>query len=152
MEPKRDADTEDAPSTPAEVKRWLKEHRSRRSSARFPISPGSAAARQCRRKSSPSLKPTYLPVSIFFQGVTGDYVEFDGDQDYTEGDLALVPDLSTMKPAPWAKSPTAQVIHDVQWQNGAEVEYAPRTVLKKVVGSTRTRVGSRWLHRKSNSI
>jgi glutamine synthetase len=79
------------------------------------------------------LKPAFLPISIFFQGITGDYVEFEGDQDYTEGDLALVPDLSTLRTAPWAKSPTAQVIHDVVWQSGKEVEYSPRTVLKRVV-------------------
>jgi glutamine synthetase len=45
----------------------------------------------------------------------------------------MVPDLDTIRPAPWASSPTAQVIHDATWQNGEPVEIAPRNVLKHVV-------------------
>ncbi len=81
------------------------------------------------------LDAVHLPISIFHQTITGDYVGFeeDGEELYAESDLMMVPDLSTIRPAPWASSPTAQVIHDAQWQSGDPVEIAPRNVLKRVV-------------------
>ncbi len=81
------------------------------------------------------LEPVHLPISIFHQTITGDYVGFEenGEELYAESDLMMVPDLSTIRPAPWASSPTAQVIHDATWQNGKAVEIAPRSVLKRVV-------------------
>ncbi len=119
--------------TAADVARWLKEHRIEEVECAVPDIAGVARGKAMPAQKFAELKPAYLPVSIFFQGIAGGYVEFEGDSDYTEGDLALVPDLSTLRVAPWAKSPTAQVIHDVQWQNGREVEYSPRTVLKRVM-------------------
>jgi glutamine synthetase len=119
--------------TAADVGRWLKEHRIEEVECALADIAGVARGKAMPAHKFAELKPAYMPVSIFFQGIAGGYVEFEGDQDYTEGDLALVPDLSTMRTAPWARSPTAQVIHDVQWQNGREVEYSPRTVLKRIV-------------------
>jgi glutamine synthetase len=119
--------------SPADVARWLKEHRIEEVECAVPDLAGVARGKAMPAQKFAELKPAYLPVSIFFQNIAGTYVEFEGDQDYTEGDLALVPDLSTLRLAPWANSPTAQVIHDVQWQNGREVEYSPRTVLKRVL-------------------
>lgn len=121
------------PSTAEEVSRWLKQHRIEEVECAVPDIAGVARGKAMPAGKFAELKPTYLPVSIFFQDIAGGYVDFEGDGGYTEGDLALVPDLSTLREAPWANSPTAQVIHDVQWQNGREVEYSPRTVLKRVV-------------------
>jgi glutamine synthetase len=121
------------PKTQGEVSRWLKEHRIEEVECAVPDIAGVARGKAMPAQKFAELKPAYMPVSIFFQNIAGGYVDFEGDQDYTEGDLALVPDLSTMRTSPWAKSPTAQVIHDVQWQNGREVEYSPRTVLKRVL-------------------
>lgn len=121
------------PKTSADVRRWLKAHTIDEVECAVPDISGVARGKAMPASKFAELKPAYLPVSIFFQGIDGEYVEFEGDRDYTEGDLALVPDLATLRVAPWAKSPTAQVIHDVQWQNGREVEYSPRTVLKRVL-------------------
>ena len=46
---------------------------------------------------------TYLPVSIFYQTITGADVEMDIDNQWAEGDLVLKPDMSTAKAVPWAK-------------------------------------------------
>lgn len=121
------------PASPSEVKPWLKAHKVEEVECAVPDIAGVARGKAMPASKFAELKPMHLPVSIFFQGVTGDYVDFDGDQDYTEGDVLLVPDLKTLKLAPWATSPTAQVLHDVQWQTGGDVEYAPRSVLKRVL-------------------
>lgn len=76
----------------------------------------------------------YLPNSIFFQTITGEYVDLEDLPDqWTEPDLVLVPDLSTATAVPWSADVTLQVIHDVLNQNGTPVSMAPRNVLKKVV-------------------
>ncbi|KPQ14285.1 MAG: glutamine synthetase [Rhodobacteraceae bacterium HLUCCO18] len=74
----------------------------------------------------------YLPNSIFFQTVTGDWAEVM-DDGYTEPDMVLTPDFSTASPAPWTADWTLQVIHDIALQDGTPVPFAPRNVLKRVV-------------------
>ncbi len=59
--------------------------------------------------------------------------EEGGQELYAESDMVMTPDLATIRPAPWASSPTAQVIHDAMFQNGQPVEIAPRNVLKRIV-------------------
>jgi glutamine synthetase len=76
---------------------------------------------------------TYLPVSIFYQTITGKDVEMDIANQWAEGDLVLKPDMSTAKAVPWAKEPTVQVIHDLFNRDGVPVGIAPRQVLKQVV-------------------
>jgi glutamine synthetase len=76
---------------------------------------------------------TYLPISIFYQTITGKDVEMDIDNQWAEGDLVLKPDMSTAKAVPWAKEPTLQVIHDLFYRDGTPVNLAPRNVLKNVV-------------------
>jgi glutamine synthetase len=76
---------------------------------------------------------TYLPVSIFYQTISGADVEMDIDNQWAEGDLVLRPDMSTAKAVPWAKEPTLQVIHDLYTRDGTPVSIAPRQVLKNVV-------------------
>jgi glutamine synthetase len=76
---------------------------------------------------------TYLPVSIFYQTISGDDVELEIDNQWAEGDLVLRPDMSTAKAVPWAREPTLQVIHDMYSRDGVPVSFAPRQVLKNVV-------------------
>ena len=76
---------------------------------------------------------TYLPVSIFYQTITGRDVEMDIANQWAEGDLVLKADMSTAKAVPWAKEPTLQVIHDLYTRDDVPVSIAPRQVLKNVV-------------------
>ena len=77
----------------------------------------------------------YLPVSIFYQTIAGDYVDMEDEGlQWTENDMVLVPDLSTAVASPWARSDvTIQVIHDVEDLNGNPIELVPRNVLKRVL-------------------
>ncbi len=76
----------------------------------------------------------FLPVSIFYQTVAGDYVDVDDEKlQWTENDMVLTPDLSTAVASPWADDVTIQVIHDMVDLNGDPIDLAPRNVLKKIL-------------------
>jgi len=94
-----------------------------------------------RGKAMPARKfarnePMYLPTSIFYQTINGDYVDLDDMPDqWTESDLVLVPDYNAATAVPWSADVTLQVIHDVQNQDGSPVQMAPRNVLKAVIAA-----------------
>ncbi len=76
----------------------------------------------------------FLPTSIFYQTIAGDYVDMDDEAlQWTENDMVLVPDLSTATAAPWAEDVTIQVIHDVVNLKGEPNALVPRNVLKHVL-------------------
>ncbi|TWG61714.1 MULTISPECIES: glutamine synthetase family protein [unclassified Aminobacter] len=76
-----------------------------------------------------------LPSAVFMTTISGRYPE-DGDgfvYPEDDGDLKLMPDLSTLSVVPWETDPTAQVICDLVHQDGRFVEFTPRNVLRRVV-------------------
>lgn len=76
----------------------------------------------------------YLPTSIFYQTIAGDYVDLEDKPDqWTESDLILKPDFSAATAVPWSADVTLQVVHDVENQDGSPVPLAPRNVLKRVL-------------------
>ncbi len=79
--------------------------------------------------------PMTLPASIFTQTITGDYPRDNAlyAESITDGDLILMPDLSTLAIVPWASDPTAQVLHDAFRKDGTPVDIAPRQVLQRVL-------------------
>ena len=76
---------------------------------------------------------TYLPISIFYQTITGRDVEMDIINQWAEGDVVLKADMTTAKAVPWAKEATLQVIHDLFNRDGSPVSIAPRNVLKRLL-------------------
>ncbi len=73
-----------------------------------------------------------LPEYVLGQSVMGDY--HDSDVLHEIGrDVRLIPDLSTCRLVPWYKEPTAQIIHDAIHQDGSEVSFSSRAVLKNVL-------------------
>lgn len=91
-----------------------------------------------RGKAMPSYKfkpggAISLPVSIFYQAVQGDDVDMDIENQWAESDMIVRPDMETACAVPWAEDPTLQVIHDCATRDGELVEFAPRTLLKRVV-------------------
>ena len=92
--------------------------------ARGKAMPASKFARQTR---------FFLPNSIFFQTITGDWGEAAGPEGFTEPDMVLIPDLATATAAPWTGDWTLQVIHDAYDQAGDPIPFAPRNVLRRVV-------------------
>lgn len=76
----------------------------------------------------------YLPTSIFYQTITGEYVDLEDMPDqWTESDLVLAPDYTAATAVPWSADVTLQVVHDIHNQDGTPVGMAPRNVLKRVV-------------------
>ncbi len=76
---------------------------------------------------------TFLPLSIFYQTIAGDYVDMEIDNQWTESDMVLTPDYSTAVAVPWSDDVAVQVIHDVKHLNGEPIEIIPRNVLKRVL-------------------
>lgn len=124
-----------AGATPETLRAWLARHRIAEVDCAVPDIAGVARGKTMPAEKFVKLDPVHLPISIFHQTITGDYVGFEEDSQklYAENDLMMVPDLSTIRPAPWASSPTAQVIHDAMQQNGEPTEIAPRNVLKRIL-------------------
>ncbi|TCD16586.1 glutamine synthetase family protein [Oricola cellulosilytica] len=95
-----------------------------------------------RGKMMPSKKFTSetslaLPSALFRKTISGEYPEETGDFRYDphDGDLKLMPDLSTLSVVPWESDPTAQVICDLVGADGKDIAYTPRNVLKRVVAA-----------------
>ena len=93
-----------------------------------------------RGKMMPSKKFTSntsraLPSAVFMTTISGGYPENGNGFAYPEddGDLKLMPDLSTLAVVPWESDPTAQVICDIVDTDGQAVSYTPRNVLKNIV-------------------
>nr|WP_245413641.1 glutamine synthetase family protein [Mangrovicella endophytica] len=76
-----------------------------------------------------------LPSALFMHTISGEYPEETGEFRYSpnDGDLKLMPDLSTLADVPWESDPTAQIICDLVDTSGAAVPYTPRNVLKRVL-------------------
>ena len=128
-------DADDVGATRETLRAWLARHRINEVDCAVPDIAGVARGKTMPAEKFVKLDAVHLPISIFHQTITGDYVGFDDESQalYAESDLMMVPDLTTLRPAPWASSPTAQVIHDATWQNGEPAEIAPRNVLKRVL-------------------
>jgi len=74
-----------------------------------------------------------LPESLFLQTITGEWPDDESMIDPTDSDMNIKPDASSIRFVPWAKEPTAQIIHDCYERNDELVEIAPRSVLKRVL-------------------
>ncbi len=81
----------------------------------------------------------FLPDSIFYQTITGDWGEAAGDEGFIEKDMILKPDMDTATAAPWTGDWTLQVIHDAYDRKEQPVMFSPRNVLKHVVQQYRDR-------------
>ncbi len=79
----------------------------------------------------------FLPISLFYQTITGDYV--DTAETNVEFDVVLRPDMATASAVPWADDVTLQVINDLETRAGEPLAVAPRNVLKRVLGLYRDR-------------
>jgi glutamine synthetase len=75
-----------------------------------------------------------LPESILIQTVTGEYSDDHWDfVEPTDADMILKPDPSTMRVVPWAREPTAQIVHDCYTADDQPHPLATRNVLKRVL-------------------
>ena len=76
-----------------------------------------------------------MPSSIFSVTVTGEYADDDdASESYSDPDVRLDPDFSSICVAPGFKTPTAFVFADALHRDGTPFEIAPRHVLRLVLG------------------
>lgn len=91
-----------------------------------------------RGKAMPSHKfhPTgryFLPISLFYQTISGEWVDMDIQNQWLESDVVLIPDMETASAVPWTEDATLQVIHDLHTRDGTPLSLSPRNVLKRVL-------------------
>lgn len=115
------------------INEWLKENNIIEVECLIPDMTGNA-----RGKFVPADKffkeETRLPESILLQSVTGGYPdEFDDILGVNDGDMFLRPDPKAMRLVPWAKDPTAQIIHDCMTRDGELHPLSSRGVLQRIL-------------------
>ncbi len=75
-----------------------------------------------------------MPQGIFLQAITGDYPAEIWEQiNPVDVDMVLKPDPHTIRKLPWAREPSALVIHDCFDMQGNPLEFSPRQVLRRVL-------------------
>lgn len=116
----------------AEIEAWLDAHHITEVECLTPDMAGQARGKIVPRHKYQPQHGLRLPEAVFAMTVTGAYPE----EDFTSAadpDMHLVPDVATMRPVPWGKEPTAQIIHDCYHFDGQPVGLSPRHVLRRVM-------------------
>lgn len=75
----------------------------------------------------------FLPISLFYQTISGEYVDMEIENQWLEKDVTLIPDMSTATAIPWGDDPSVQIICDMKTREGANVPVAPRNVLRRIL-------------------
>ena len=114
------------------IQQWLDENRITEVECLIPDMTGLARGKIVPRHKYNPAEGLRLPEAVLSMTVTGDFPE----QDFTsvaDPDMRLIPDASSVRPVPWAKEPTAQIIHDCVNFDGTDADLAPRNVLKRIL-------------------
>jgi glutamine synthetase len=120
------------PHNPAYIQQWMDEHRITEVECLIPDMAGQARGKIVpRHKYNPAVG-LRLPEAVLTMTVTGDYPEKDFTS-VADGDMVLMPDATSLRPVPWAKEPTAQIIHDCYRFDGSETPLSPRNVLRRMI-------------------
>jgi glutamine synthetase len=75
----------------------------------------------------------FLPISLYYQTISGEYVDMDIKEQWREEDIVLRPNMSTARAIPWAEDCSLQVVCDLVDRKGNPLPIAPRNVLKRVL-------------------
>lgn len=114
------------------LSQWLDENRITEIECMIPDMSGQARGKIVPRHKYDPEAGLRLPEAVLCMSVTGDYPE----EDFTsvaDPDMKLIPDASTVRMVPWAKEPTAQIIHDCVRFDGRPVDLSPRNVLRRII-------------------
>ena len=119
---------------------WLKQHQISEVECLVPDLTGNARGKFIPANQFISNEEPRLPESILIQTVTGEYSDDHWDfVEPTDTDMLLRADESTLRVVPWAREPTAQIIHDCYTQQGELHPLSSRTVLRRVLDRYRER-------------
>ena len=117
------------------IKDWLKQHQISEVECLVPDITGNARGKFIPASQFLEMGEPRLPESIMVQTVTGAYSDDHWDfVEPTDADMILRPDAGAMRLVPWAREPTAQIIHDCYTQAGELHPLSTRNVLRKVLG------------------
>jgi len=115
---------------------WLAEKRVTEMECLVPDLTGVARGKILPREKFTAERAMRLPEAVLGVTVTGESPEdnegYDDVFGFTDKDMVLIPDPSTVRLVPWATDPTAQVIMDCFFHDGKPVDFAPRNVLRRV--------------------
>ncbi|WP_174874748.1 glutamine synthetase family protein [Vogesella oryzae] len=117
---------------PQAIQQWLDDHHITEVECLIPDMTGLARGKIVPRHKYNPAEGLRLPEAVLSMTVTGDFPE----QDFTsvaDPDMRLIPDAGSIRPVPWAKEPTAQIIHDCVNFDGSDADLAPRNVLKRIL-------------------
>ncbi|MGB8855933.1 MAG: glutamine synthetase family protein [Burkholderiales bacterium] len=121
----------------SDMENWLNDKRVTEIECLVPDLTGVARGKILPREKFTEERGMRLPEAVLAMTVTGDYPtdseEYDSVISVTDRDMILRPDPSTVRLVPWAVDPTAQVLHDCYFSDGSLVDFAPRSVLRRVV-------------------
>lgn len=114
------------------INQWLDAHNITEIECLVPDMSGTARGKIIPRHKYNPAEGIRMAEAVFTQTVTGDFPEEDFT-DVADNDMRLIPDPSSLCLVPWAKDPTAAIIHDAYNFKGEPIEIAPRNVLKRVL-------------------
>src|SRR5476649_115128 len=116
---------------------WLNEKRVTEIECLVPDLTGVARGKILPRGKFTQERGMRIPEAVLGMTVTGNYPVEDAAYDRaistTDRDMILKADPTTITMVPWASDPTAQVIHDCYFADGRLVDFAPRSVLRRVL-------------------
>jgi glutamine synthetase len=123
--------------TYTDMEEWLNEKRVTEIECLVPDLTGVARGKILPRGKFTEDRGMRIPEIVLGMTVTGNTPTED-DAYYRaispiDRDMVLKADPTTITMVPWAADPTAQVIHDCHFADGRLVDFAPRTVLRRVL-------------------
>jgi glutamine synthetase len=123
--------------TDADMDQWLNDKRVTEIECLVPDLTGVARGKILPRAKFTQDRGMRIPEVVLGMTVTGNYPTEDAAYDRaissTDRDMILRADPTTITTVPWATDPTAQVIHDCYFSDGRLVDFAPRSVLRRVL-------------------
>jgi len=121
-----------------DMDQWLNEKQVTEIECLVPDLTGVARGKIMPRTKFTEARGMRMPEAILGMTVTGNYPTDDAAYERaistTDRDMILRADPNTITMVPWAVDPTAQVIHDCYFADGSLVDFAPRSVLRRVLG------------------
>jgi len=123
--------------TYSEMDQWLNDRRVTEIECLIPDLTGVARGKILPRVKFTEERGMRIPEAVLGMTVTGNYptddVAYLRAISETDRDMILRADAATITMVPWAADPTAQVIHDCYFSDGQLVDFAPRSVLRRVL-------------------
>ncbi|HPX88479.1 MAG TPA: glutamine synthetase family protein [Methylophilaceae bacterium] len=119
-----------------DMDKWLTDNNITEVECLVPDLTGVARGKILPREKFSTDRAMRLPEAVFGMTVTGespeDHEGYDRVFGFTDKDMVLIPDPSTLRVVPWAQDPTAQVIMDCFDHQGKPINFSPRNVLRRV--------------------